>query len=63
MVAVYAWYLDRFEAKDTFRMGNYRLLTYIGGNMALEFCYSGPHALISLMHLNNTHRSPIEGPN
>jgi hypothetical protein len=63
MVAVYAWYPDRFGAKDAFRMGNYGLLEYMGGNIALEFFYSGPHALISRMHLNNMHGSPIQGPN
>ena len=63
MTAVYAWYPDRFNAKDGFRMGNYSLLEYMGGNIALEFFYSGPHALISRMHLNNTHGSPVQGPN
>jgi hypothetical protein len=63
MIAVYAWYPDRFGAKDAFRMGNYSLLEYMGGNIALEFFYSGPHALISRLHLNNTHGSPIQGPN
>jgi len=63
MIAVYAWYPDRFGAKDAFRMGNYNLLAYMGGNIALEFFYSGPHALISRMHLNNTHGSPIQGQN
>jgi hypothetical protein len=63
MTAVYAWYPDRFNAKDGFRMGNYSLLEYMGGNIALEFFYSGPHALVSRMHLNNTHGSPDKGPN
>jgi len=63
MVAVYGWYPNRFGAKDAFRMGNYSLLGYMGGNIALEFFYSGPHALISRMHLNNAHGSPIQGPN
>jgi hypothetical protein len=63
MAAVYGWYPNRFGAKDAFRMGNYGLLSYMGGNIALEFFYSGPHALISRMHLNNTHGSPIQGPN
>jgi hypothetical protein len=63
MVAVYGWYPDRFGAKDAFRMGNYSLLGYMGGNIALEFFYSGPHALISRMHLNNAHSSPEPGPN
>jgi len=63
MTAVYAWYPERFGAKDAFRMGNYNLLAFMGCNIALEFFYSGPHALISRMHLNNTHGSPIQGPN
>jgi hypothetical protein len=63
VVAVYAWYPDRFDAKDAFRMGNYSLLGFMGGNIALEFLYSGPHALISRMHLNNAHGSPDKGPN
>jgi hypothetical protein len=56
--AVYGWYPDRFGAKDAFRLGNYSLLTYAGGNIALEFLYSGPHSLLSRMHLNNTHAAP-----
>jgi hypothetical protein len=63
MIAVYEWYPARFGPKDAFRMGNYSLLTYMGGNIALEFFYNGPHALITRLHLNNTHGSPIEGPN
>ncbi len=63
MIAVHLWYPDRFDAKDAFRMGNYSLLGYVGGNIALEFFYSGPHALISRMHLNNAHGSPVQGPN
>jgi hypothetical protein len=61
--AVYGWYPNRFNAKDAFRIGNYNLLAYMGGNIALEFFYSGPHSLLSRMHLNNRHGSPIEGPN
>jgi len=63
MAAVYGWYPNRFGAKDAFRMGNYSLLAYMGGNVALEFFYSGPHALISRLHLNSAHGSPIQGPN
>ena len=55
MTAVYAWYPGRFNAKDGFRMGNYSLLGYAAGNIALEFLYSGPHSLLSRMHLNNGH--------
>jgi len=60
--AVYGWYPERFGAKDAFRMGNYDLLAYVGGNVALEFFYSGPHSLLSRMHLNNAHASPVQGP-
>ena len=63
MTAVYGWYPDRFGVKDGFRIGNYSLLSYMGENIALEFFHSGPHSLLSRMHLNNTHGSPVEGPN
>jgi hypothetical protein len=62
-VAVYGWYPDRFGAKDALRLGNYNLLAYMGGNVALEFLYSGPHSLLSRVHLNNAHGSPDPGPN
>jgi len=62
-VAVYGWYPDRFGAKDALRLGNYNLLAYMGGNVALEFLYSGPHSLLSRIHLNNAHGSPGPGPN
>jgi len=55
MTAVYAWYPGRYNASDGFRMGNYSLLGYAGGNVALEFIYSGPHSWITRMHLNNGH--------
>jgi hypothetical protein len=43
------------EGYGTFRMGNYSLLAYVGGNIPLEFLYSGPHCLRTRMHLNNGH--------
>jgi hypothetical protein len=58
MTAVYGWYPGRYGARDAFRMGNYNLLGYIGGNVALEFLYSGPHSLLSRWHLNNRHGAP-----
>jgi hypothetical protein len=58
MTAVYAWYPGRYNAKDGFRMGNYNLLEYVAQNLALEFFYSGPHSLLSRMHMNNTHGAP-----
>lgn len=63
MTAVYAWYPGRYDAKDAFRMGNYSLLAYAGGNVALEFLYRGPHSLLSRMHLNNGHGAPVPGSN
>ena len=63
MTAIYGWYPSRYGAKDAFRTGNYSMLTYVGGNIALEFFYSGPHSLLSRMHLNNAHGSTVQGPN
>ena len=63
MTAVYGWYPNRYSAKDAFRMGNYSLLAYVGGNIGLEFFYSGPHSLLARMHLNNLHAAPNPGPN
>jgi hypothetical protein len=62
MTAVYAWYPGRYDAKDGFRMGNYSLLGYVGGNVALEFLYSGPHSWRSRMHLNNAHGAQNQVP-
>jgi hypothetical protein len=63
MIAIYGWYPNRYGAKDAFRTGNYSMLTYVGGNISLEFFYSGPHSLLSRMHLNNAHGSSVQGPN
>lgn len=45
MTAVYGWYPSRYGAKDGMRMGNYALLAFVGGNIAREFIYGGPHTL------------------
>jgi hypothetical protein len=63
MTAVYAWYPGRYDARDAFRMGNYSLLGYVGGNVALEFLYSGPHSLLTRMHMNNRHGAAPAGSN
>jgi hypothetical protein len=55
MTAAYAWFPGRYDAKDGFRMGNYSLLGYVGGNIALEFLFGGPHSWLSRMHLNHGH--------
>jgi hypothetical protein len=62
MTAVYGWYPDRYGAKDAFRMGNYSLLGYVGGNIATEFLYGGPHSLFSRVHLGKIHSAPDTGP-
>ena len=61
MTAAYGWFPARYDAKDAFRMGNYSLLGFVAENIALEFIYSGPHSLLSRMHLNNTHGAPDQG--
>jgi hypothetical protein len=58
MAGVYAWYPDRFGAKDAFRLGNYSLIGYAAENVGLEFIYQGPHSWLSRMHLNNTRSAP-----
>lgn len=62
MTAVYGWYPGRYNAKDAFRMGNYSLLGYVGGNLALEFLYRGPHSWLSRIHLDNRHGSQNPSP-
>ncbi len=42
-------------------MGNYNLLGYVGGNVAMEFLYGGPHSLLSRLHLNNGHGASASG--
>lgn len=61
MTAVYVWYPRRFGAEDAFRMGNYNLLGSVGGNIALEFLYGGPHSLLSRLHLSSKHGAPESG--
>lgn len=59
--AVYGWYPNRFGAKDAFRMGNYTLLVGVGENIAAEFLFSGPHSLLSSLHLRKAHDTPMAG--
>lgn len=60
--AVYGWYPNRYNGKDAFRMGNYSLLDSVFSNIVLEFIYSGPHALISRMHLDSARGAPVAEP-
>ena len=61
MTAVYGWYPRRSAATDALRMGSYDMLENVAGNISLEFLYSGPHSLLSRMHLNNGHGAPNPG--
>jgi len=63
MTAVYSWYPRRYDARDAFRMGNYTVLGYVGGNIAVEFLYGGPHAWLSRMRLPKGRRAPSPGSN
>ena len=60
--AVYGWYPNRYNGEDALRMGNYGLLDSVFSNIVLEFIYSGPHALISRMHLNSARGAPVAEP-
>jgi hypothetical protein len=60
LVGVYAWYPDRYNGMDAFRLGNYSLIGYAAENVGLEFLYQGPHSLLGKMHLNNTHAAQPE---
>ena len=59
LTAVSAWYPRRYSAKDAFRMGNYGLLCYAGGNIGLEFLPRLLHpkdsSRIRRWHLDNRH--------
>jgi hypothetical protein len=58
MTAVYAWYPGNYGARSALRMGNYNLLGSVGENISMEFIYSGPHSLLSRMHLHNPRAAP-----
>jgi hypothetical protein len=62
MTAALGWYPVRYNAMDGFRLGNYNLLAYMGGNIAIEFLYGGPHTLLSRMHLTSKHAAPSANP-
>jgi hypothetical protein len=59
MTAVYGWYPSRYGFQDGLRTGNYALLAFVGGNVAREFIYGGPHTLFR--HWNHS-VSPGPGP-
>src|SRR5580658_3473485 len=63
LTAIYGWYPGRYDAMDAFRIGSFNLLAHVGGNIALEFLYSGPHSFLSRLHLNNEHAVPNPGSN
>jgi hypothetical protein len=61
VTGVYAWYPDNYGFRSGLRLGNYNLLGSVGENILLEFFYSGPHSLLSRMHLHNPHAAPDPG--
>lgn len=60
-VAVYAWYPNRYGARDALRIGNYSLLEYMGGNIALQFLFTSPRSWLARMHLSSRHGAPDSG--
>src|SRR5271154_806708 len=58
MVAVHAWYPQRYDSTDAFRQANYSLLVYAGQNIAFEFLPNGPHSLLAKFHLQNRRFAP-----
>ncbi len=63
MTAIYGWYPRRYGVKDAFRTGNYGLLAYAGGNIGMEFLYTGPRSLFNRLHLSSARGAPDPGPN
>jgi len=58
IVAVHAWYPQRYDSTDAFRQANFSLLVYAGGNVAFEFLPNGPHSLLAKFHLQNRRLAP-----
>jgi hypothetical protein len=63
MTAVYGWYPGRYDARDGFRMGNYSLLAYVGGNVAREFLHKGRRSRLSRMHPSGSRGPQNPGSN
>jgi hypothetical protein len=62
MTAALGWYPGRYKPMDGFRMGNYNLLGYMAGNIAIEFLYGGPHEMLTKMHLTSRRAAPESNP-
>jgi hypothetical protein len=62
-VGTYGWYPRHYGAGDALRMGTNGFLGYIGGNISLEFLYSGPHSLLSRAHLPIPSGAAPQSPN
>jgi hypothetical protein len=59
--AVYAWYPGNYGAGSALKIGSYGMLASLGENIMMEFFYSGPHSMLSRMHLNNPQAAPAPG--
>lgn len=53
MTATYAWYPQRYGAKDAFRMGNYNLLGTVGSDIAFEFIPQKVWKALGRFHLSS----------
>ena len=60
MMAVYAWYPDRYCAKNAFRKGSSNVSAYIGGDTLFD---SSLHSLLSRPNLNDARGAPNQGAN
>jgi hypothetical protein len=60
VMAVYAWYPDRYCAKNAYRKGSSNVSAYIGGDTLFD---SGLHSLLSRPNLNDAHGAPNQGAN
>jgi hypothetical protein len=61
MVAVYGWFPSRFGAEDAFRMGNYNLLVYVGGNIGKEFFHRGSGSFFSHKGADTSDQAHTQG--
>jgi hypothetical protein len=53
LTAVYGWYPGHSGAADAFRLGSYSLAGFTAENVAREFLYNGPRALLSRVHFGS----------
>jgi hypothetical protein len=62
VAAPYAWYPGAFNTRYALRLGNLNMLAAVGQNFLMEFFYSGPHSLLTRMHLDNPNAAAAPEP-